>query len=108
MLTPSVNVVQSSFPEEQQGEISGLSRSVSNLGSSLGTAIAGTILVAGLTEPDAYGLALVVLAVIGRRGWSRRSACPATRNPRRPASRRRPNRPSTERSSYAWRRTHTG
>ena len=49
MLTPSVNVVQSSFREEQQGEISGLSRSVSNLGSSLGTAIAGTILVAGLT-----------------------------------------------------------
>ena len=47
MLTPSVNVVQSSFAEEQQGEISGLSRSVSNLGSSLGTAIAGTILVAG-------------------------------------------------------------
>ena len=41
MLTPSVNVVQSSFPEEQQGEISGLSRSVSNLGSSFGTAIAG-------------------------------------------------------------------
>ena len=43
MLTPSVNVVQSSFPEQQQGEISGLSRSVSNLGSSFGTAIAGTI-----------------------------------------------------------------
>src|SRR5512132_3676291 len=42
MLTPSVNLVQSAFPEEQQGEISGLSRSVSNLGSSLGTAIAGT------------------------------------------------------------------
>ena len=45
MLTPSVNVVQSSFPEELQGEISGLSRSISNLGSSFGTAIAGTILV---------------------------------------------------------------
>ena len=30
MLTPSVNVVQSSFPEQLQGEISGLSRSVSN------------------------------------------------------------------------------
>ena len=45
MLTPSVNVVQSSFPEELQGEISGLSRSVSNLGSTFGTAIAGTILV---------------------------------------------------------------
>ncbi|HTU95331.1 MAG TPA: hypothetical protein VMF14_05780, partial [Solirubrobacteraceae bacterium] len=32
MLTPSVNVVQSAFPENLQGEISGLSRSVSNLG----------------------------------------------------------------------------
>jgi MFS family permease len=66
MLTPSVNVVQSAFPEEQQGEISGLSRSVSNLGSSLGTAIAGTILVAGLTSPDrSYALAMVVLAGVG-------------------------------------------
>ena len=33
------------FPEEDQGEISGLSRSVSNLGSSLGVAIAGTVIV---------------------------------------------------------------
>jgi MFS family permease len=67
MLTPSVNVVQSSFPESQQGEISGLSRSVSNLGSSLGTAIAGTILVAGITAtPErAYGLAMIALAVVG-------------------------------------------
>jgi MFS family permease len=64
MLTPSVNVVQSSFGEAQQGEISGLSRSVSNLGSSMGTAIAGTILVAGLSD-HAYGLAMVVLAGIG-------------------------------------------
>jgi len=59
--------VQSSFPEERQGEISGLSRSVSNLGSSLGTAIAGTILVAGITvTPErSYGLAMAVLAVVG-------------------------------------------
>jgi MFS family permease len=64
MLTPSVNVVQSAFPENLQGEISGLSRSVSNLGSSLGTAIAGTILVSGLTS-HAYGAAMIVLAVIG-------------------------------------------
>ena len=64
MLTPSVNVVQSSFPEERQGEISGLSRSVSNLGSCLGTAIGGTILVSGLTS-RAYGLAMTTLAVIG-------------------------------------------
>ena len=66
MLTPSVNIVQSSFPEERQGEISGLSRSVSNLGSSLGTAVAGTILVSGLTSPDrSYALAMVALAVVG-------------------------------------------
>jgi MFS family permease len=69
MLTPSVNIVQSSFPEEQQGEISGLSRSISNLGSSLGTAIAGTILVSGLTSPDrSYALAMGALAVFGIAG----------------------------------------
>jgi len=67
MLTPSVNVVQSSFSEAQQGEISGLSRSVSNLGSTLGTAIAGTILVAGITvTPErSYGLAMAVIGVVG-------------------------------------------
>ncbi|MFL6252879.1 MAG: MFS transporter, partial [Actinomycetes bacterium] len=70
MLTPSINVVQSSFPEELQGEISGLSRSVSNLGSCLGTAIAGTILVAGITATPqrAYGLAMIVLAAVGLLG----------------------------------------
>jgi MFS family permease len=66
MLTPSVNVVQSSFPEELQGEISGLSRSVSNLGSSLGAAIAGTILVSVIAnENRAYAVAMATLAVIG-------------------------------------------
>ena len=64
MLTPSVNIVQSSFPEERQGEISGLSRSVSNLGSSLGTAIAGTILVSSLTDRS-YGLAMASLGIVG-------------------------------------------
>ena len=64
MLTPSVNVVQSAFPEEQQGEISGLSRSVSNLGSSLGTAVAGTILVSGLTNRS-YAASMIVLSIIG-------------------------------------------
>jgi MFS family permease len=65
MLTPSVNVVQSSFPEALQGEISGLSRSVSNLGSSLGTAIAGTILVADLVGNRGYGFAMMALAIFG-------------------------------------------
>ena len=63
MLTPSVNLVQSSFPEQKQGEISGLSRSISNLGSSFGTAIAGTILVSDLASGNrAYALAMAVLA----------------------------------------------
>jgi predicted MFS family arabinose efflux permease len=66
MLTPSVNVVQSSWPEDQQGEISGLSRAVSNLGSTLGTAIAGTVLVADIAAGNhAYALAMVVLGVAG-------------------------------------------
>jgi MFS family permease len=64
MLTPSVNVVQSAFPEEQQGEISGLSRCISNLGSSLGTAVAGTILVSSLTNRS-YAASLIVIAIIG-------------------------------------------
>jgi MFS family permease len=65
MLTPSVNLVQSSFPEERQGEISGLSRSISNLGSSFGTAIAGTILVSDLGSGNtSYVIAMIVLAVL--------------------------------------------
>ncbi|MGW8379736.1 MFS transporter [Streptomyces sp. ODS28] len=75
MLTPSVNVVQSAFPEGQQGEISGLSRSVSNLGSSLGTAVAGTILVAEFTN-HAYTAAMVVLAVVGLGGLAAASFLP--------------------------------
>ena len=69
MLTSSVNVVQSSFPDSDQGEISGLSRSVSNLGSSLGTALVGSVLVAvKLPEGKPFGVGLVMLlvfAVIG-------------------------------------------
>ncbi|MFG2459854.1 MFS transporter [Streptomyces sp. NPDC048523] len=81
MLTPSVNVVQSSFGEQQQGEISGLSRSVSNLGSSFGTAIAGTILVA---DPafGAYAAALIVLVVIGCGGLVAAAKLPRTGPPR--------------------------
>ena len=83
MLTPSVNVVQSAFPEERQGEISGLSRSVSNLGSSLGTAIAGTILVAGITKtPErAYGLAMIALAAVGLLGLAASALLPRTPAP---------------------------
>jgi MFS family permease len=64
MLTSSVNVVQSSFPDTDQGDISGLSRSVSNLGSSLGTTLAGSVLVAAkLPAGKPFALALATLAV---------------------------------------------
>ena len=64
MLTSSVNVVQSAFPEKDQGDISGLSRSVSNLGSSLGTALAGSVLV-GASVPGGkpFALALATMGV---------------------------------------------
>ena len=63
MLTSSVNVVQSSFPDADQGDISGLSRSVSNLGSSLGTALVGSVLVAAkLPEGKPFATSLGMLA----------------------------------------------
>jgi MFS family permease len=65
MLTSSVNVVQSSFPEKDQGEISGLSRSVSNLGSSLGTALVGSVLVAvKLPAGKPFGVAIAIMLVM--------------------------------------------
>jgi hypothetical protein len=77
MLTPSVNVVQSSFPEELQGEISGLSRSVSNLGSSFGTAIAGTILVSAAASGNrSYAIAMASVGVIGLLGLAAAWALP--------------------------------
>jgi MFS family permease len=96
MLTPSVNIVQSSFGEQLQGEISGLSRCVSNLGSSLGTAIAGTILVAGLTK-GGYAAAMITLAVIGLAGLAAATLLP--RGPEPTAAPRRPSNPlSSERA----------
>jgi MFS family permease len=64
MLTSSVNVVQSSFPDADQGDISGLSRSVSNLGSSLGTALVGSILVAVTHPTGKFGIALATMLVL--------------------------------------------
>jgi MFS family permease len=64
MLTSSVNVVQSSFADTDQGEISGLSRSLSNLGSSLGTALVGSILVAvKLPAGKPFAAALITMLV---------------------------------------------
>ena len=64
MLTSSVNVVQSSFPDADQGDISGLSRSVSNLGSSFGTALVGSVLVAvRLPAGQPFAVALTMMLV---------------------------------------------
>jgi MFS family permease len=80
MLTPSVNLVQGAFPEEKQGEISGLSRSISNLGSSFGTAIAGTILVSDLSSGNGtYVAAMIVLAVVALAGLGISLRLPANR-----------------------------
>src|SRR5580704_1685935 len=50
---------------QDQGEISGLSRSVSNLGSSLGTALVGSVLVAvKLPEGRPFAIALTMMLVI--------------------------------------------
>jgi MFS family permease len=80
MLTSSVNVVQSAFPEQDQGEISGLSRSVSNLGSSMGTAFVGSILVLNLLEGNKnFGLALIVMVVFACIGLIAAVLLPVTR-----------------------------
>jgi len=85
MLTSSVNVVQSAFPEEDQGEISGLSRSISNLGSSLGVAIAGTVIVSSLVEGNmGYALALIVLVFFAMIGLAAAFMLPATPVPEVP------------------------
>jgi MFS family permease len=65
MLTSSVNVVQSAFPEADQSDISGLSRSVSNLGSSLGTALAGSVIASALIPGNkSFALSMLMLLVI--------------------------------------------
>jgi MFS family permease len=70
MITAAVNVVQSSFPERRQGDISGVSRSVSNLGSSLGVAIAGSVLALSATSSGEkqWAVAVGVMCVVALGG----------------------------------------
>jgi len=92
MLTSSVNVVQSSFPDKDQGDISGLSRSVSNLGSSLGTALVGSVLVAvKLPEGKPFAVALIMMLVIALLGLVL-----AVLIPRKPIDTTAPESPGTE------------
>jgi hypothetical protein len=73
--------VQSAFPEQKQGEISGLSRSVSNLGSSFGTAIAGTILVSNLVSGNGTYVAAMIVVVVALAGLGIAIRLPANRLP---------------------------
>ncbi|WP_433201699.1 MFS transporter [Dactylosporangium sp. CS-047395] len=86
MLTASVNLVQSAFPDRDQGDISGLSRAVSNLGSSLGTALAGSVIVSA-AEPGRhpYAASLGVLTAIGAIGLGLAVLLPRTAKPARTA-----------------------
>jgi predicted MFS family arabinose efflux permease len=82
MLTASVNVVQSSFPEKDQGEISGVSRSVSNLGSSLGTAIVGSVLVSRASGMP-FAAAMLTMVIFSLIGLGAAILLPANPIPRR-------------------------
>jgi MFS family permease len=66
IMPASVTFVQSTSPEQDQAAISGVSRSASNLGSSLGTAVAGSVLVValagGTSDTRAFVYALIVVA----------------------------------------------
>jgi predicted MFS family arabinose efflux permease len=82
MLTASVNVVQSAWPETVQGDISGVSRSASNLGSSLGVALAGPVLVAASAGGNPPFLtALLVVGAFAVVGWGAALFLPRTPQP---------------------------
>lgn len=86
MLTASVNVVQSAWPESVQGDISGVSRSVSNLGSSLGVALAGSVLVAATNKGNPpYLTAIVVVGAFALIGWVAALLLPKTPPQQSPA-----------------------
>jgi predicted MFS family arabinose efflux permease len=86
MLTASVNLVQSSSPESVQGDISGVSRSVSNLGSSLGVAIAGSVLVgAAVPGGTPFAIAIVVVGAFALVGFVAAVLIPRSQRTEEPA-----------------------
>lgn len=85
MLTSSVTVVQSAFPDKDQGEISGLSRSISNLGSSLGVSIVGSVLVSSLLpENEPFAFAIIIMVIIAVIGLAAAILIPKAQSPRYP------------------------
>jgi MFS family permease len=83
MLTASVNLVQSAWPESIQGDISGVSRSVSNLGSSLGVAIAGSLVAGAIPGGGQYFYALVIVGGFAIVGWVAALLLPRSASQRR-------------------------
>jgi hypothetical protein len=49
-------VTKSSVPDEQSGEVGGLQNTLTNLGASIGTALAGAVLIAALTSSFLTGI----------------------------------------------------
>ena len=50
------SVTVSSVPDQQSGEVGGLQNTVTNLGASIGTALAGALLIAALTSSFLCGI----------------------------------------------------
>jgi len=88
--------VQSAWPENVQGDISGVSRSVCNLGSSLGVAIAGSLVAGAIPGGGQYFSALVIVEGFAMSAGSR--LCSSRGTPR-----------GTQLSSFRFTcRSHTG
>ena len=70
------SVTVSAVPDEQSGEVGGLQNTLTFLGASIGTALAGAVLISGLTSSFFTGIqdnpAIPADAVLGRPGRARR------------------------------------
>ena len=101
-------VTVSAVPDEQSPEVGGLQNTATQFGASLGTALAGSILIASLTASFLSGIAEnpdVPQEVVAQANVQLASGVPSSPTPtssrrsRMRASRRRPPRPSSTRTS---------
>ena len=92
------SVTVSAVPDDQSPEVGGLQNTATQFGASLGTALAGSVLIASLTASFLTGIAEnpdVPQEVVDRRPCSSRAVCPSS--PTRSSRRRWPTRGSTRR-----------
>ncbi len=102
------SVTVSAVPDDQSAEVGGLQNTATNLGASLGTALAGSLLIAALSTSFLTGIEQN--DAVPRERWRRRrtSSWPAgSRSSPTPTSRRRSRRPAPRRRSLrrCWTRT---